>query len=91
MRAGHRLIEAITDHLRRSDHGVTFTMLRPVKGQWPPVVVMRADFEVAASVDDNTSEVAAGLGLETWLAQALAQLAQVRRARQFFTNNEATK
>ena len=50
LRAGHPLVDAIDEHLRTSDRGVSFAMQRHAT-TWPPVAVTRA--EMLVSVDDR--------------------------------------
>ena len=61
LRAGHPLVDAIVDHLRTSDRGVSFAMQRHAT-TWPPVAVTRA--ELLVSVDDRMlASVADGAAL----------------------------
>jgi ATP-dependent helicase HepA len=69
LRAGHPLVEALGSHLRDSDRGVTFAMFRQAPGQWPPVVVLRTDFLVTATVDNPFVAAASSLGLGKWARQ----------------------
>ncbi|WP_420436613.1 protein DpdE [Candidatus Poriferisodalis sp.] len=67
VRAGHRLLDAIVEHLRRTDRGVSFAFWRPASGVWPPVPLLRTDFLVRAGDNARLRDVAAEDGLANWL------------------------
>jgi ATP-dependent helicase HepA len=73
LRARHPLVEAVAAFLRDSDRGVTFAMCRSVPGQWPPVVLLRTDFLVAATTDSAFTTAAQAIGLGTWASELVEE------------------
>jgi ATP-dependent helicase HepA len=72
-RAGHPQLDALAKHLLTSDRGVTFAVFRPVRGEWPPRVVLRTDFLLTAHCDPDLERVADRLGIASWLHQLVQE------------------
>jgi ATP-dependent helicase HepA len=69
LRAGHPLVDAVAAHLQQSDRGVAFALFRPIRGQWPPFVVLRTDFLVSTSPGDALLAEADAAGVRRWVDQ----------------------
>ncbi len=67
VRAGHRLLDAIAEHLQCTDRGIAFAFWRPASGVWPPVPLLRTDFLVRAGDNARLRDVATEVGLVNWL------------------------
>ena len=67
VRAGHRLLDAIAEHLQCTDRGIAFAFWRPASGVWPPVPLLRTDFLVRAGDNARLWDVATEVGLVNWL------------------------
>jgi len=74
LRAGLPMVDAVGEHLLRDDRGVAFAMFRPWPGMWPPEVVFRAEFLVAALFGDEFTQEADSLGLLAWVEQVLQEV-----------------
>ncbi len=75
LRAGHPLADLVADHLRTTDRGIAFAMFRPARGQWPPVVVLRSDFQITLYPGPALCERASDIDLSDWLAHTTSELA----------------
>ena len=71
VRAGHGLLEAITEHLQRTDRGIAFAFWRPATGIWPPMPLLRTDFLVRAGENARLRDVAAADGMASWLTATI--------------------
>lgn len=69
VRAGMFFVDALADHLLRSDRGVCFALYRPKTGEWPPRVALRTDFLVTAALDVEVLEAAEAASVGEWLKQ----------------------
>lgn len=67
VRPGHGLLDDIVRHLGNDDRGIAFAFLRPARGFWPPIPVLRTDFLVRASTMDDLARVANEQGIASWL------------------------
>ena len=67
VRPGHGLLDVVVGHLRDDDRGVAFAFMRPTRGCWPPMVVLRTDFLVRASTTHELDRIACEQGLASWL------------------------
>ena len=63
VRAGHRLLDAIAEHLQCTDRGIAFAFWRPASGVWPPVPLLRTDFLVRTGDNARLWDVATEVGL----------------------------
>ena len=67
VRPGHGLLDAIVRYLRDDDRGVAFAFMRPVRGCWPPMAVLRTDFLVRGSTTRELDRIAREQGITSWL------------------------
>ena len=67
VRPGHGLLDEIVRHLGDDDRGVAFAFIRPARGLWPPIPVLRTDFLLRASTMDDLARVAREQGIASWL------------------------
>ncbi len=67
VRAGHRLLDAIAEHLQCTDRGIAFAFWRPASGVWPPVPLLRTDFLVRTGDNARLWDMATEVGLVNWL------------------------
>jgi ATP-dependent helicase HepA len=74
LRAGHPLVDTVAEHLRETDRGIAFALLRPARGQWPPAVVIRTDFQVSSMPPDHFVAEAEEGGLSFWAKQILDEV-----------------
>lgn len=72
-RAGHLQLDAIAKHLLSSDRGVAFAVFCPVRGVWPPRIVLRTDFLLTARCDPGLDDIADRLGVGPWLRQLVQE------------------
>ncbi len=67
VRAGLSFVDALAEHLLRSDRGVCFALYRPKTGEWPPRVALRTDYLVSAALDIEVLEAAEAATVSEWL------------------------
>jgi ATP-dependent helicase HepA len=74
LRAGHPLVDAIALQLRYTERGAAFALFRPVRGQWPPIVVLRADFLISTLPDERFLGEADAAGLRSMADQLMRDM-----------------
>ena len=74
LRPGHGLLDNIVCHLREDDRGIAFAFMRPLRGCWPPIAVLRTDFLVRKSTIQKLDRTAREQGVSSWLHLQLESL-----------------
>ncbi len=87
LRAGHPLIDALADHLERTDRGIVFAFYRPMNNIPAPVVIFRTDFLVSVGPNRGLLQSAEEFGLGSWVRQKIGAVMPPTVERVFLTTD----